>query len=143
MAVTLTLFSPEEANTLLPFLEPRLSHLIARKRELDQAQHELEIMRLLQQTGATSANPDLAALEAKERRAKDLGEEIAEAVAAIHAKGCVVKDLDQGLVDFYSLKGDRIVFLCWQRGERRVAHWHSLAGGFAARKPIQQPKNKD
>ena len=39
---------------------------------------------------------------------------------------------------FTTLKGDRIVFLCWQRGERRVAHWHSLSGGFATRRPIQQ-----
>jgi hypothetical protein len=138
MPVSLTLFSPEEANALISFLEPRLSHVIARKRELDQAQHELELMRLLQDTGATSANPDLAALEARERRARDLGEEIAEAVGAINARGCVVKDLDQGLIDFYSLKGDRIVFLCWQRGERRVAHWHALSGGFATRRPIQQ-----
>ena len=140
MPVSLTLFSPEEANALIPFLEPRLSHLVARKRELDQVQNDLEMMRLLSETGASSANPDLVAREGKERRAKDLGEEIAEAVSAIHAKGCVVKDLDRGLVDFYSLRGDRIVFLCWQRGERRVAHWHALSGGFSSRRPIQ-PKN--
>jgi hypothetical protein len=138
MPVSLTLFSPEEANALISFLEPRLSHLVARKRELDQAQHEIEMMRLFQDTGASQGNPDLAAREARERRARELGEEIADAVSAVHAKGCVVKDLDQGLVDFYSLKGDRIVFLCWQRGERRVAHWHSLSGGFATRRPIQQ-----
>ena len=136
MPVSLTLFSPEEANALISFLEPRLSHLVAKKRELDQAQ--LEMMRLFQDTGASSGNPDLVAREARERRAKELGEEIADAVSAVHAKGCVVKDLDQGLVDFYSLKGDRIVILCWQRGERRGAHWHSLSGGFATRRPIHQ-----
>ena len=141
MPVSLTLFSPEEANALIPFLEPRMSHLVAKKRELDQAQHELEMMRLFQDTGASQGNPDLAAREAREQIARQLGEEIADAVSAIHAKGCVVKDLDRGLVDFYSLKGDRIVFLCWQRGERRVAHWHSLSGGFATRRPIQQNKN--
>jgi hypothetical protein len=140
MPVSLTLFSPDEANSLIPFLDPRLSHLAARKRELDQVQNELEMMRLLSETGASSANPDLVAREGKDRRAKDLGEEIAEAVSAIHSKGCVVKDLDRGLVDFYSLRGDRIVFLCWQRGERRVAHWHPLSGGYSSRRPIQ-PKN--
>ena len=140
MPVSLTLFSPEEANALIPFLEPRLSHLVARKRELDQVENDLEMMSLLSATGASSANPDLVAREGKERRAKDLGEEIAEAVGVIHAKGCMVKDLDRGLIDFYSLRVDRIVFLCWQRGERRVAHWHPLSGGFSTRRPIQ-PKN--
>jgi hypothetical protein len=142
MPVSLTLFSPEEANGLLPFLEPRLSLLAAKKRELDQTQAELEMMRLWVETGASPTNPDLATREALENRAKDLGDAIAEAVSGIHAKGCVVKDLDRGLVDFYSLKGDRIVFLCWQRGERRVAHWHSLSGGFASRRPIQS-KNSE
>ncbi len=140
MPVSLTLFSPEEANALIPFLEPRLSHLIARKREMDQAQNDLEMMRLLSETGASPANSDLVTREGKERRAQGLGEEIADAVSAIHAKGCVVKDLDRGLIDFYSLRGDRIVFLCWQRGERRVANWHPLSGGFSTRRPIQ-PKN--
>src|SRR5258708_14544358 len=140
-AVTLTLFPPGEATALPPSLEPRLSHLVAKKRDLDQAQKELELMRLFQQTGATAENPDLALLATREERARQLGEELAEAVTKVHAKGCVVKDLEQGLVDFYSLKGDRIVFLCWQLGERRVAHWHSLSGGYASRKPIPQPKN--
>ncbi len=140
MPVSLTLYSPDEANALIPFLEPRLSHLVAKKRELDLVQHELEMMRLLAETGASATNPDIAARDTRERRAQALGEEIAEAVSAIQAKGCVIKDLDQGLVDFYSLKGDRIVFLCWQRGERKVGHWHPLSGGFANRRPIQ-PRN--
>lgn len=140
MSVSLTLFSPDEANALIPFLEPRLSHLAARKRELDLVEQELEMIRLLVETGASEGNPDIATRDAKERRARELGEEMSEAVSAIQAKGCVIKDLDRGLVDFYSLKGDRIVFLCWQRGERRVGHWHSLSGGFATRRPIQ-PKN--
>jgi hypothetical protein len=137
MPVSLTLFSAEEADRLIPFLEPRLSHLAARKRELDQVLTELEMIRLLVATGAGPGNPDLTAREALEKREHKLSEEIGEAVAAIHAKGCVVKDLERGLIDFYSLKGDRIVYLCWQRGERRVAHWHPLSGGFASRRPIQ------
>jgi len=137
MPVSLTLFSPEEANNLLPFLESRMSHLAAKKREMDQVQGELEVIQLLLAAGASTGNPDVAARAHKERRSNELGEEITDAVAAIHAKGCVVKDLDQGLVDFYSLRGERVVFLCWQRGERRVSHWHSLQGGFATRRPIQ------
>ena len=76
MPVSLTLFSPEEANGLLPFLEPRLSLLAAKKRELDQTQSELEMMRLWVETGASPQNPDLATREALENRAKDLGDAI-------------------------------------------------------------------
>jgi hypothetical protein len=50
--------------------------------------------------------------------------------------GCVFKGFDAGLVDFYSLKEDRLVFLCWRLGEPRITHWHELDTGFTGRQPI-------
>lgn len=50
--------------------------------------------------------------------------------------GCIVKDLDQGLVDFPHRLNSREVFLCWKEGEARITHWHDLKAGFAGRKPI-------
>ncbi|HUK64136.1 MAG TPA: DUF2203 family protein, partial [Dongiaceae bacterium] len=55
---------------------------------------------------------------------------------AVDERGAVVKDLDLGLIDFYSLAGDRLVFLCWKLGEAEVAHWHPLDGGYASRRPL-------
>ena len=53
-------------------------------------------------------------------------------------RGCVLKDLDRGLLDFYALSGDRLIFLCWQLGESEIAHWHTLEGGFAGRQPLDR-----
>jgi len=39
-------------------------------------------------------------------------------------------------VDFYSLRDDEPVFLCWQFGEPAVTHWHPLDEGFSARQPL-------
>ena len=50
--------------------------------------------------------------------------------------GCVFKGFEAGLVDFYSLRDDRPVFLCWRLGEERVTHWHEIDSGFAGRQPI-------
>ncbi len=52
------------------------------------------------------------------------------------ALGCVFKGFEGGLVDFYSLREDRLVFLCWRRGEPGIGHWHELDAGFAGRQPI-------
>jgi hypothetical protein len=30
------------------------------------------------------------------------------------------------------------VYLCWQHGEPRVAHWHEIDAGFAGRQPLQE-----
>ena len=40
--------------------------------------------------------------------------------------GCVLKDLAQGLVDFYVMREGELVFLCWKQGEERIRFWHPL-----------------
>ncbi len=54
----------------------------------------------------------------------------------LEAVGCVFKGFDAGLVDFHSLRGDQVIFLCWRLGEERITHWHELDAGFAGRQPI-------
>ena len=43
---------------------------------------------------------------------------------------------EAGLVDFYSLREDRPIFLCWRLGEDRITHWHEVDSGFSGRQPI-------
>ena len=50
--------------------------------------------------------------------------------------GCVLKGFEVGLVDFYSLREDRPILLCWKLGEERITHWHETDSGFAGRQPI-------
>ena len=50
--------------------------------------------------------------------------------------GCVFKGFEAGLVDFYSLREDRPIFLCWRLGEDRINHWHDIDTGFSGRQPI-------
>jgi hypothetical protein len=70
-------------------------------------------------------------------------DEVAAAAARINdylkeleAIGCVFKGFDAGLVDFYTLRDDRPVFLCWKMGEARIEHWHELDAGFGGRQRI-------
>ena len=50
--------------------------------------------------------------------------------------GCLLKDLGQGLIDFYCKHGSRDIFLCWKLGEDRIKAWHEIDVGFLGRKPI-------
>lgn len=50
--------------------------------------------------------------------------------------GVEVKDVEQGLVDFRGVLGDRPAYLCWKDGEPDVLHWHPLDEGFAGRRRI-------
>ena len=57
-------------------------------------------------------------------------------VDEIEDAGCVVKDLETGLVDFPARLGDQEVYLCWKLGEVSIDHWHGVDEGFSSRKPI-------
>ena len=50
--------------------------------------------------------------------------------------GVVVKQLDQGLLDFPAKRFDQEIWLCWKEGETEVKFWHEKDTGFMGRKPI-------
>ena len=61
---------------------------------------------------------------------------VKDALDQIQATGCIVKDLDSGLVDFPSMIKDEEVYLCWRLGEDRIRFYHRQDEGFSGRKPI-------
>ena len=66
----------------------------------------------------------------------ELTQRLETEVARLHAEGIEVKDLESGLIDFYSVHESEVVFLCWQRGEDEVGFYHTLDGGFRTRRPL-------
>jgi hypothetical protein len=133
--VKLNLFTIEEANRLLTEIRPRFERLVEAKREFDRVRTRMEALGLAT-SGAVDENPDVRELGRLQERYNALAELVSTGVSAIHRRGCLIKDLDQGLLDFYALNGDRLVFLCWKLGEAEVAHWHGLDAGFSDRQPI-------
>lgn len=71
--------------------------------------------------------------------AQEITDALDAEVARINERGCLVKDLATGLVDFHGIVNGELVFLCWKRGEARVAYYHPLTTGFAGRKPLPPP----
>jgi hypothetical protein len=47
-----------------------------------------------------------------------------------------VKDVERGLVDFPAWREGREIFLCWEKDEPDIEHWHDLESGFAGRELI-------
>jgi hypothetical protein len=134
-AMKVTLFSVEEANRAVVELRPELERLAVMKREFDQLGSRAEVLSLAL-SGAAADNPDAAELKQVTERRDALAERILKGIEGAQSRGCLVKDVSRGLVDFYALSGDRLIFLCWQLGERSVEHWHTLEGGFSGRQPL-------
>jgi hypothetical protein len=128
-------FTLAEANGLVAALEIEFGR-VARVRA--------ELAPLIESFGAELATEILqertappAGREGAGHRLIELAAEITAAVERVNAMGCLVKDLEAGLVDFYAIQDDEPVFLCWQFGEPAVTHWHALDEGFSGRKPIE------
>ena len=132
-----TLFSIEEANRMVAELRPDLERLSAMKRDFDQLGTRAEVLGLAV-AGAAADNPDAVELQRITSRRDALAEQILKGVESVQRRGCLVKDIARGLVDFYALSGDRLIFLCWQLGESEVGYWHSLEGGFGGRQPLDR-----
>ena len=47
-----------------------------------------------------------------------------------------LKDAERGLIGFPSRRGKREVFLCWEKGEEDIGHWHELDAGYDGREPL-------
>ncbi|HZO92412.1 MAG TPA: DUF2203 domain-containing protein [Candidatus Baltobacteraceae bacterium] len=123
------LFSAEKANALIPVLEPLLQELWTKRRDL--------AIRLLETDPALRAGrQDVRHDRGRARALTELKAEVVRLINRIEAHGCVVKDLDLGLLDFPSMRDGRPVYLCWKAGETELAHWHGTDESFVDRKPL-------
>ena len=77
------------------------------------------------------------ALTARARR-DEAASRLRDRIEAVLETGCLVKDLDIGLVDFPTLFRGVEVYLCWKLGESGIAFWHGVDEGFRGRKAIDQ-----
>jgi len=60
-----------------------------------------------------------------------------KAIEQLEGTGVVIKDVDQGLLDFPSKRFDEEVWLCWKAGEDEIKFWHAKDEGFMGRKPLE------
>ncbi len=71
-----------------------------------------------------------------------MAETLHDHIEQITHTGCVIKDIDGGLVDWPSIDRGREIWLCWKYGEAEVAYWHDLNTGFAGRRPVSELKEQ-
>jgi hypothetical protein len=132
------IFSVEEANQLLPYLDRALERLTALGHEVTGLKREIDILRAIAGSGASEANADLRSLSDKEGAYDAAVEHFRASLADMSRHGCIIRDLELGLVDFYTMNKDQVVCLCWRRGEPKIEHWHPLDEGFSGRRPLEE-----
>jgi len=128
-------FTLSEAETARAEIEPLLVEALELRRKLlglerrfaalaDRIRHSGGLLVRCEQAGKVR------------RKHERIAREIKAALERIEATGCVVKDLDVGLVDFPARLDGEDAYWCWRLGEDRIRFWHRSQEGFAGRKPI-------
>jgi hypothetical protein len=126
------LFTLAEAERTLPLVRRIVEDLLAEYPRWRQAVSRYEVL-----TGGARADwGETSDLVAARDAVTGHADRINRFLQELEAVGCVFKGFDAGLVDFYSMREDRLIFLCWRLGEPRISYWHDLDAGFAGRQPI-------
>ncbi|MDA0334412.1 MAG: DUF2203 family protein [bacterium] len=133
-------YTVQEANELIVWLESVFERLGGHRQRWQRHSRGLQILDVLWGERVESAdNPDhdeyvqhRHGMEAATRTIQGLVEEdlIGRGIR-LPAGG-----LDSGIVDFPSTFEGRWIYLCWQRGESQITHWHELETGFRGRRDL-------
>ncbi|MDQ6824235.1 MAG: DUF2203 domain-containing protein [Candidatus Eremiobacteraeota bacterium] len=127
------IFRLEEANALLPVLRPLVNELVQARRDIAIGLLEVDALQRMQSEAHPSGRSSTIANNARELQAR-----VVELVDELQAHGCVLKDLDLGLLDFPALRAGQLVNLCWKLDEPLIAFWHRMDEGFSARKSLSR-----
>ncbi len=135
------IFSLTEAERTRTEIEPVLLEAMeARRRAKAIAEKMAELATRIQLSGGMRFDYQKAGQQRMEQ--SHLEDSIARAVEKIHEAGCLVKDLDVGLLDFPARLNNEDIYYCWRLGEDRIRFYHRQDEGFAGRRPID-PRDAD
>lgn len=133
-------FTVEEANRVVPALEEAFD-LIESSRERARRRHEkLQVLDALWgEEVKAEGNPDHDEFRSHRRALRGAVETLETTVEEeILDRGLRFPSggIRHGLVDFPTSYEGRWVYLCWERGDPELDHWHEVDGGYRGRRPI-------
>ncbi len=121
-------FTIEDANKLLPSVIKKFKDIVSLKNEVVKIQSEME------------TNPRyMSSFKDYALKKQELNTAITnfyKAIEDLESTGVMVKSIEEGLLDFPSLRFNEEVWLCWKEGETEIKFWHGKDEGFTGRKPL-------
>ena len=131
------MFNIEEATQLLSRVRPLVEQLQGLQRSIITTNRQLdEAVLKLSQGNGYPLREIRQQIQDLTKHQLHLIEAFQSAAQQLESIGCLLKDLNLGLVDFYSLRNGEPVFLCWKFGEEQIRFWHRLEDGVAGRQPL-------
>lgn len=122
-------FTVKQANEMLPSIIKKFNELTNLKNKVIEIQTEME------------TNPKyMSTFKEYILKKQEFNTAISnfyKAVEEIESTGIVMKSVEEGLLDFPSLRFNEEIWLCWKKGETEIKFWHGKDEGFNGRKPLE------
>jgi hypothetical protein len=125
-----TLFTVDKANTILPKVKKKFDEILYCKNNVMDIQEELQNL--------SDSNCSFEKFIKKKQELNHIVTSLYKMIQELEDMGVMVKSVDEGLLDFPSIRYDKEIWLCWKFGENKVKFWHGKNEGFMGRKPIPQ-----
>ena len=123
-----TLFTIDKANTILPKVKKKFEEILCCKNNVMDIQEELQNL--------SDSNCSFEKFIRKKQELNHIVTNLYKLIQELEDMGVMVKSVDEGLLDFPSIRYDKEIWLCWKYGESKVKFWHGKEEGFMGRKPI-------
>ncbi len=121
-------FTVKEAQSALVTVAPLADEIAALKKSLDAKGYDITRHEYF---GGSGPNGDRVYPPELER--------LVRIIHMLEDQGVVLKGIDDGLIDFPSTRANgEEIYLCYKSGEGRIRFWHSLTGGYAGRRPLDE-----
>ena len=121
-------FTIKDANEVLPTVIKKFKNIVNLKDQAVSIQSEME------------TNPkymsDFKDYVIKKQELNTTMSNFYKAIEDLENMGVMIKSIEEGLLDFPSIRFNEEVFLCWKEGETEIKFWHDKDEGFMGRKPL-------
>ena len=121
-------FTIKQANEMLPSVIKKFKNIINLKNEVLRIQTEME------------TNPRyMSSFKDYVIKKQELNSAISnyyKSIEDLENTGVMIKSVEEGLLDFPSIRFNEEVWLCWKEGETEIKFWHGKDEGFMGRKPL-------
>ena len=121
-------FTIKDANEVLPKVIKKFKNIVNLKDQAVLIQSEME------------TNPkymsNFKEYVIKKQELNTVMSNFYKAIEDLESMGVLIKSIEEGLLDFPSIRFNEEVFLCWKEGETEIKFWHGKDEGFMGRKPL-------
>jgi len=130
-------FTVNEANNELTELNLLLKGLSEKKQQMLERHDNLLTFELLKEDSEDFYETDDGREYLNQSSSlEDLIVSFEEDIRVVASFGCVLRNIEKGIVDFYHVKDKELIFLNWVQGEDKIGFWHELDANYVERIPL-------